>query len=330
MKRSSRWLAIAACIAVPLQACGDDEPEVDGGADASDAEAGRGGRGGRGGSDAGTAGRAGGGAGSGGRAGSAGDDPDAGSDDDTQAVTIQFKAKVGDKDLRCGEDYADFGSTKKAAQVQDFRFFVEEVRLISRSGEEVRVELDDSAPFQTRDVALIDFTDREGQCSMGGATVNTRITGKVPRGEYTGIVFVNGVPETLNHQNLTLAKAPLQDASTHWGWAMGYRFIMTAIAVAGDGGGSKFVHIGSGGCTGTNMDGYECARPNRNRVVLTEFDPANDVIVADLGKVFEAIDLGSTIECHGPAPECGPAYAVFGIDLGNGSALGSQQVFRAE
>jgi uncharacterized repeat protein (TIGR04052 family) len=223
---------------------------------------------------------------------------------------------------------------------------VEDIRLITSSGDEARVVFDDKSPFQTKDVALLDFTDRQGTCTAGGETINTTITGKVAPGDYTGIVFVNGVPETLNHQNLTLAKPPLQDASTNWGWSSGYRFIMTGVIVDAadrnaldpgelDAGvvssGANIVHIGAGGCSGTTgAGGFTCTRPYRTRIKLDAFNPEADTIVADLGKVFEGVDLKDAIDCHGPGPECAPAYDALGLNVDTGATVDSQTVFRVE
>lgn len=337
--RRSLWIATVTCLYLATHACGDDDSAADGGADASGNNAGRGGKGGSGGSGGkgGSSGMSGAG-GSGGEAGSA-------SDGATQPVTIRFKAKIGDDDLACGKSFANQGTTKVHASVQDFRFFVEDVRLITSSGKEARVQFDDKAPFQTKDVALLDFTDRQGTCTAGGETINTTITGKVAPGDYTGIVFVNGVPESLNHQNLTSAKAPLQDTSTYWGWMSGYRFIMTGVIVDAadraapdpgdvDGGtgntGVNSVHVGSGGCTRTSTTGFTCTRPNRTRIELGEFNAETNSIVADLGKVFEGIDLRDALECHGPGPECGPAYGAFGLSLDTGATIDGQKVFRVE
>ncbi|HET6339895.1 MAG TPA: MbnP family copper-binding protein [Polyangiales bacterium] len=334
------WIAAVTCLFSATQACGDDDVAADGGTDASRSDAGRGGKGGAGGK-AGAGGSAGasGSAGKSGAGGSAG-----GGSVATKAVTIRFKAKINDEDLACGKSFANLGTSKVHASVQDFRFFVEGVKLITSSGDEAPVVFDDKAPFQTKDVALIDFTDKQGTCTAGGATVNTTITGKVAPGDYQGLVFVTGVPETINHQNLTDAKPPLQDASTYWGWASGYRFIMTGLIVDAadrgadpndaDGGvassGANFVHIGAGGCTGTNTSGFNCTRANRTRIELAEFDAETGTIVADLGKAFEDVDLKAAVECHGPAPECGPVYSAFGLSLDTGTTLDSQKVFRAE
>jgi uncharacterized repeat protein (TIGR04052 family) len=326
MRRSVVLMASICLLAA--QACGDDDEQT------ADAGAGSGGKG------AGGKGEKAGGGGHGGSGGAkAASGGSGGSGPSVQAVTIRFKAKLGDEDLDCEKHYSGQGATKLAASPHDFRFFVEQVRLIASGGEEVPVQFDERAPFQTKDVALIDFTERKGSCTAGGATVNTTITGKVPAGVYAGVVFVNGVPESLNHQNLTSAKPPLQDASTYWGWSSGYRFLMASVladtgdAAAADGGstssGLNLVHVGAAGCSDVGTD-FTCSRPNRNRIHLKGFDPDRDTIVADLSKVFADIDLRESVDCHGPGPECGPAYAALGVSLDTGAPLDVETVFRVE
>ena len=263
-----------------------------------------------------------------------------------QAVTLRFKAKLGSADFVCGRNYAGQGSTQREVTPQDFRFFVQEAYLLDATGEEVRIELDDG-PFQTKDVALIDFAGEAGACgNVGGATTNLVITGKVPRGTYNGVVFVNGVPESLNHGDQTQAPQPLREAgpSAHWGWLQGYRFVMAEVASplksmdaglvppsdtdAGAAGRASAIHLGSTACTGM-IGGFTCAKANRNRVRLPSFDPATQSIVADLSAVFAGVDLGSESTCHGTGPTCAAGFAALGVD-GEGKPAATQQVFRVE
>jgi uncharacterized repeat protein (TIGR04052 family) len=310
-------------------ACGDDDAKGDAGvagveapASGSGSEGGAGSMGGAkatsgsgatgGSSQAGTSG-----AGVGGETAAAG----AGASTSGKAVTIRFQAKVGTTPLNCTSPYP------------------EQVTLIAADGSKTPIVFDERAPFQTHDVALLDFTELAGSCLSGGAMVNSTITGRVPEGNYTGISFVNGVPETLNHKNITMQSAPLQDASMFWGWQSGYRFIVVEIlptslpeedAGTTEVGSATFVHIGSVGCNGTNATGYSCTRPNRNRIELTGFDPDTSTIVADFSKVFADIDLARATECHGPNPECEPMYRALGVDLKTGAALSAQSVFHVE
>jgi uncharacterized repeat protein (TIGR04052 family) len=264
-------------------------------------------------------------------------DTDAGTDDGLRQVDIRFLGLVGGRALHCGESYDGQGASRQRITPHDFRFFVQEVRLTRVSGPALAVSFDERATVQTKDVALIDFTDQSGQCSAGDGTMNVHVTGRVPAGETTGIELVLGVPETLNHQAFTSARAPLNDPSTYWGWSNGYRFVLAALdtepdsqTLAADGGanvpGLSLVHIGSGGCTGKNATGYTCSRPNRAHIVLDHFDPEQDVISADLGEVFRGVDLRQALECHGLEPGCETAFAAFGLNA-DGQAMDAQHVF---
>ncbi|MET0343652.1 MAG: MbnP family copper-binding protein [Polyangiales bacterium] len=278
-----------------------------------------------------------------------------------QPVTLRFKAKLGSEDLVCGRTYAGQGVTMINATPQDFRFFVQEAYLLDAAGKEVRVEFDDGLPFQTKDVALIDFTDATGSCGgTGGQTVNVTITGKVPPGTYNGIVLVNGVPETLNHGNPATAAQPLRAPGASWDWLSGYRFVMAELApqapgmdggvpmpsghgdagagdagAGGHGGGpgsASAIHVGSTGCTGMigTAGAITCAKPNRNRVKLTSFNPTTQSIVADLSAVFANIDLAAGSQCHGMGASCPTGFAALGVDFANGQAAATQTVFRVE
>ncbi|HKP62590.1 MAG TPA: MbnP family copper-binding protein [Polyangiales bacterium] len=331
-------VATTCLVLVTMLGCGDDDDQAaaDGGRDSGSSEHPRAGQGG-----------------SGGKSGAGGTKPAAGAggmsspaDDagasDLQSVTIRFQAKFGERDLDCDASYTlpSLGTT--SIRPADFRFFVQEVRLISASGHEEPVIFDDRPPAQTRDVALIDLTEQTGPCRSGTSALNTTITGKVARGTYRGIRFVNGVPESLNHQDLAEAKPPLDDATTNWGWTLGYRFILTGLVVApgdvtdADGGvapqaGASVVHVGAVGCSGSTKNGFTCAQPNRNQIALDSFDPEKNVIVADLARVFAGVDLGKPLECHGPSsPACKAPYAALGLNAENGMPLETQSVFRIE
>lgn len=234
----------------------------------------------------------------------AGAKADAGQDaaSDLRAVTIRFAAKVGERDFACGERYADQGSTGVEAEPSDFRFYVQDLRLINATGEEVPVQMDERLPWQTPEVALLDFENAEGRCDATRET-NTEITGKVPPGEYTGVAFKNGVPHALNHENPATVPAPLQAPGASWGWLLGFRFVLAELAQpAGDAGagGVGIFHLGSTACEGDPQGGgsVTCAHPNRTDIRLTGFDPDTNKVVADIGALFAHTDLSKPQVCH--------------------------------
>jgi uncharacterized repeat protein (TIGR04052 family) len=339
MRRSFMTTILLCVVAAGSLACGDEAtPRVDAhqgaSADANDkSAAGRGGVAADSGTDAGNHDK-----------GAAGGSSVAGEGGTAAGVTqlsLRFKAQIGNEAFACGRVYDNLGTTKLSATPRDFRFLVQDIQLITRDGKEVAFEVQARAPYQLAEVGMLDFSDGRGDCG-GDTETNTEITGAAAAGDYDGIVFSIGVPESLNHQNIALAKPPLQDASLYWGWQNGYRFLLAELlpvnvladdAGADDAGaavGPSLIHIGSGGCAGANTKGFSCSRPNRSRVRITGFDPTKRAIIADLGKVFEHIDVALGTQCHGAAPGCAAIFSALGVDFDTGMALQTQSVFRAQ
>src|ERR1700712_4181769 len=242
-----------------------------------------------------------------------------GADDATQQVTIRFKAAVADRDFSCLERYENIGSSHTTVVPADFRFYVQDLTLIAADGKQAPVQLDTRAPWQSKDVALIDFENSQGHCH-GTAETNTSITGRVPQrgpGEYTGVVFSNGVPEALNHLDQSTQQAPLDVTDLYWSWLNGYRFVVAELLqVAADGGqsaaddagtalpGLGLMHVGSSAC----RKDQGCTKHNRNLIRLTKFDPEKDVIVADLAVIFQGTDLSQDMQCHAADELCAPMF----------------------
>jgi len=253
-----------------------------------------------------------------------------------RALTIRFRGKVLERALSCSEEFAGVGSERTRVQPVDFRFYVQDVSLIDKDGKRVPVQLKEQAPWQTRDVALIDLTDVSGSC-VGTPETNDVIVGSVPSGEYTGIAFSNGVPEQLNHEDPVQHPPPLQVTDLAWSWLTGFRFLVAelqqsapdAAADSGDAGvtqGVGLLHIGSTACK-PNMG---CAHAIRNAIQLDRFDPDADAIVADLGALFADADLTQDAQCHSSTELCAPLFARAGIDWKSGDSQSSQSLFRVE
>jgi uncharacterized repeat protein (TIGR04052 family) len=247
------------------------------------------------------------------------------------SVTIKFAARVGSDDFACGQQYPNIGKSKTTVTPTDLRMFVQDVKLISRSGDEVPVELDTRKPWQSSDVALLDFEDGSGDCNEGNAEMNAKITGKVPEDTYVGISFSNGVPEELNHGDPTAAADPLGTfTDLSWGWLGGYIFskvelrqVTTEAAF-----GSGIAHVGSTACSGKPESGsVKCGKPNRNLVKLDEFNPKTDIIIFNVAPVFEQTDLTQMSECHSTGEFCAPMFKALGVDQTTGKALATQSVF---
>lgn len=258
----------------------------------------------------------------------------AGRADATREVTIRFRAVVADRDFSCQAEYAALGSSKVTAKAADFRFYVQDLALVDAQGKAVAVELDTRQPWQTPDVALVDFEDMQGSCH-GTPETNLVITGKVPDGVYTGVVFSNGVPEALNHLEQSTQPAPLDVTDLYWAWLSGYRFFVAELRqtdvgeLDDDAGvvlpGTGLLHIGSTAC----RKDKGCVKPNRNRIALSDFDPDRDVIVADLAAVFADTDLQQNMQCHASDAFCEPMFERLGVSWDSGESLpDAQRVYR--
>jgi hypothetical protein len=105
-----------------------------------------------------------------------------------RAVTIRFRPEIDGQPFACGQSFAGIGKTRISVVPADFRFFIQDLKLVDDHGQEVAVELDDRSPWQTKDVALLDFEDQTGEC-VGNEPTNDRVTGSVPPGNYRGVVF---------------------------------------------------------------------------------------------------------------------------------------------
>ncbi|HEX5657760.1 MAG TPA: MbnP family copper-binding protein [Polyangiales bacterium] len=276
----------------------------------------------------------------------------------SKRIELKFAARLTDKgELECGKAYAGQGTAGSEVTPKDFRFFVESVKLKATTGEEVPLVFDDlTTGFQTKEVALIDFTTTGGECEGGPLGSNLSIKGSVPANlTYNGVKVVIGVPESLNHSDPVTAPAPLQAPGASWDWVFGYRFLIAEVLAtsqpdagthhgdaldagahhsAGDAGGDHggtdpglgFVHLGSTGCTKSG-DVISCINQNRAEFTLSSFDPDRDQIVADLGAVFQTADLSSVVQCHGMGASCAPMFGQLGVDIATGKPSGVQKVF---
>jgi uncharacterized repeat protein (TIGR04052 family) len=276
--------------------------------------------------------------------GGAGADADAGSDGGLVQVSLQFKAMVGAQTFACGTTYTGQGVTSVSVTPQDFRFYVQDVKLVDAAGNEVPVTLDTRTPWKTPDVALLDFENGTGACAAeGNSDMNTVVTGSVPQGMYVGIVFSNGVPDSLDHADPLNVPAPLQPAPMSWGWLYGYKFIKAELAAtatpAGDAEpGLGLFHLGSTDCTNATDGGTDdftsgplaaCGQPNRNVVHLTGYALGSSVIVADIGAIFQGEDLSVNNQCHSNGdPSCAITFASAGVDETTGAPLLAQSIYR--
>jgi uncharacterized repeat protein (TIGR04052 family) len=252
---------------------------------------------------------------------------------DDQAVAITFRPQVGDAAFSCTTTYTDIGTTASDVQFTDFKVYVSDVRLVTASGAEEPVTLEQDGEWQVDNVALLDFDNGTGNCASSTET-NYQVVGTVPEGTYTGIKFTMGIPFDLNHGDAATAPAPLNSTDMFWVWNFGYKFLRVDLATTGQPGGF-FVHVGSTGCNGATFTSppTSCDFPNRSTVTLTGFNAADDVIVVDPKAILAAsdvnVDNGDEPGCMSSQtdPECGPIFSRIGLPFG-GAAAGVQQLFR--
>lgn len=293
----------------------------------------------------------------------------------TGDVTLRFALKAGKDPVACGKDMTGLGSKRSSAQISDVRFYVSNVRLLDADAKEVPVELIPDGKWQSDSVALIDFEDASGLCKDGGtAETRVQIIGRAEAGTYTGVVFDLGVPFAMNHADVATANAPLNVKAMWWNWQGGYKFLRVDFKSNAPAPKDTFlVHLGSTGC-GETADPHSahgeaahsngatdavtathetsgtvampnmapekpCANANIPTVRLARFDPARDVIVADIGGLLRGVDLSNPT----PMPagcmsdiddkDCVGLFPNLGLSLKTGAcanACRSQRLFRVE
>jgi len=251
------------------------------------------------------------------------------------AVDIPFEARVGAEPFACGRTYTGLGTTASTYEPEDFRVYLHDVRLVTEAGQEVPVTLTEDGAWQKNGMVLLDFADKSGLCTNGTAATNMRLTGTVPEGNYQGLRFTLGVPESLNHQDVTFAPPPLHDKTMHWDWRGGYLFTRIEGRTTGLRSGHN-MHLGSTDCPalvpGQESDG--CRFPNRPGVNLEGFTPGEGKVVLDLARLFE----GSNLDVNAPNtaagcmanqqdPDCAPMFRRLGLAFGSQVADPSAQTF---
>lgn len=274
----------------------------------------------------------------------------------TQPVTIRFAAAIGDQPFECGRQYGGIGTTKSTITPNDLRWFVSEVALIDAAGRRVPVQLAQDGSWQVEDIALLDFENGSGPCLNGTRGTRDRVEGRVPAGDYRGLEFTLGVPFGRNHGDPTVAPVPLNVTAMFWNWQGGYKFLkfdamssgMRPAAAGGHGAMAGHgaapapgfaLHLGSTQCASaarTEAPSAPCRNPNRVVVRFDRFDPATQVVVADLAAVLAEANVDVNTAGTAPGcmsfpgdPDCVPVMRALGLAYGDRPADGPQRLFRA-
>lgn len=273
-----------------------------------------------------------------------------------QPVAIRFAAKVGDTPFACGQSYEALGAPPSRATPSDFRFYVSDVELIDADGKGVPVKLEQDGRWQYQNVALLDFENRTGPCLTGTPDLNDKVVGAVPKGTYKGLRFTLGVPFALNHADASIAPSPLNLTSMFWSWQGGYKFVRIDLSTTGapqsitPGDQPKFgdknaskrlgfaIHLGSTMCAAesTTDKPTECKNPNRPVITFAAFDPASNVVVADLKGLLQGVNIDvnapdTPAGCMSTPndPDCNPLMRNFGLPFA-GEAASGQTFFRVQ
>ncbi|MDX2024417.1 MAG: metallo-mystery pair system four-Cys motif protein [Deltaproteobacteria bacterium] len=267
--------------------------------------------------------------------------------DDEAPVQLSFTARVGAAPFACGTVYPGVGTTAANVSVEDFRMFISNVRTLDAAGGEHPVKLVADQKWQSETVALLDFENASGPCGeLGTPETNASIRGMKDGAKIAGVRFSLGVPEGEAHQNVGLAKAPLNLGSMFWGWQAGYKFLRVDFSSTGDDPAVPptqwLVHIGSTGCqsaAATVAPTTACARSNRAEITLLGWDPSK-MIVVDLAALLNASNVLLNTVATAPGcmsdasdPECQQVLAGLGLDASSGQCAGAcsaQKFFRVE
>jgi uncharacterized repeat protein (TIGR04052 family) len=281
-------------------------------------------------------------------------------------VALKFTAALGSAALAspCAAPLSALGSGAVGARLRDLRFYVSNLRLLTAGGGEVKVQLAADVNQLTRgsdSVALVDLRDSSaaGNCLAGNGHV--AITGTVASGNYTGLAFTLGVPETLNHVDpQDSSNAPLDNTDLGWDWTGGKKHLQLeldpenaaapgnysgGISKIGGGSATTFaVHLGNTGCTEPTPGAYHCDNVNTREVRISSFDLASQRVAMDLrallapsnlrvdrGEAVGCMSSPTDLECQDLWPVLGASFTATGANslAANGAALLGTTVFKA-
>ncbi|TGM75738.1 metallo-mystery pair system four-Cys motif protein [Leptospira levettii] len=237
-----------------------------------------------------------------------------------QPVNLNFEALANGQTLVTGTNIT---ADSRAVQFRDFRFYVSDVKLVRADGSTADVTLLADNVFQSNGIALVDLE------TYRTTETNTKVTGTVATGNYTGIQYTIGVPEALNHLESTNQKSPLNISSMYWSWTGGYKH--ANIEFTYDGTNWTSLHLGSTTCSGAPNYG-NCVKKFRATVQLTgQLNAGSQKISIDVDKLINGHTYGAMGMCmpgDGSAT-CQPLIRAFGLNESNGSSDGTytQRIF---
>ena len=145
--------------------------------------------------------------------------------------------------------------------------------------------------------------------------IRDKVIGKIPKGNYQGLKFTLGIPSDLNHEDATIAPSPLNLTAMWWSWQGGYKAVRielksstsvadTTLEQSAPSEKDFLIHLGSTGCQvdPNSQKPSSCLNENTPAVVLSNFNPETDVVVADLAALVANTNLETNQS--GTAPGC--------------------------
>lgn len=226
----------------------------------------------------------------------------------TTPITLNFQAIAQKTDgttaiANCTDTY-QFGTQNTPATLADLRFYVSNVKVLTKQGNWLTVNLTPNA-HQQSDVALIDLEDGTANCQARGsqsvnATLMGNVVGKYSSRNLVGVSFEIGVPNVKNHSLYSSELAPLDLQAMSWAWLSGRKFLKIELNVPqkvknlSDGTTAPLynVHFGRTGCTGEPATGnVSCTKDNRIIVNLQGRQWQTSPITLDLNALFARSDI---------------------------------------
>ena len=257
-------------------------------------------------------------------------------------LSITFHITSQEQHLSCSQPFS-LPEYEDQFYIKDFRLYLHEVELLSASGEWTSFELINDQEWSDGNVALLDFEDGALNCEESGTLfMNHALNGRIPKGEYQALRFKVGVPFASNHQDVTLAEAPLNQSSMFWVWQRGYkftRFELIQVEANNDDTETRTpwaFHLGSVGCmseAATTAPTEACNKVNIPQFTIANFDPEEEHILLDLNLLLNGIDLSKNTEntplgCKSipnEQIECPELFNQFGLDFMSGAALSEME-----
>lgn len=234
-------------------------------------------------------------------------------------ISIRFAVKAWDNPFTCAGTLSGLGTSGGVLSPADMRFYVHDVALhSSTTGEEVPLVMEEDGKWQGGGVALLDFEDKTGTCINGTEETRDVVVGVAPVDTYDGIRFTLGVPRELNHLDVATADPPLNVSGLYWSWQGGYKYLRLDGETLGD---PAFrVHLGATECEVVGPGEFTCAQENLATILLTGFNPDENVIVLDLAALLAGDDVNANTPdtpagcmAWGSDPDCYTIFDSLGI-----------------